>query len=127
MSFFDDTIISNITLEDNIDVVDKSKLDFSIKKSGLEKFVNGLEHGLKTNIGELGVRISGGERQRLSIIRTILLGGDILFFDEPTSSLDLENEKIVMKEIQKLKKDKIIIVSTHKKGLKRYFDNIIHL
>ena len=56
--FFDDTIISNITLEDNIDVVDKSKLDFSIKKSGLEKFVNGLEHGLKTNIGELG-RISG--------------------------------------------------------------------
>ena len=42
-------------------------------------------------------------------------------------SLDLKNEKIVMKEIQKLKKDKIIIVSTHKKGLKRYFDNIIHL
>ena len=71
--------------------------------------------------------LSGGERQRLSIIRTILLGGNILFFDEPTSSLDLKNEKIVMKEIQKLKKDKIIIVSTHKKGLKRYFDNIIHL
>ena len=63
----------------------------------------------------------------LSLVFFLMFKYKSVFFDEPTSSLDLENEKIVMKEIQKLKKDKIIIVSTHKKGLKRYFDNIIHL
>ena len=71
--------------------------------------------------------LSGGEKQRISIIRTILLGGEILFFDEPTSSLDKENEKIVLNEFKKLKKDKIIIISSHKKELKSYFDKIINL
>ena len=94
---------------------------FKLKK--LIKFLNPKYDGVYSLNGML----SGGEKQRISIIRTILLGGEILFFDEPTSSLDKENEKIVLKEFKKLKKDKIIIISSHKKELKSYFDKIINL
>ena len=75
----------------------------------------------------LGGMLSGGEKQRLAIIRTILLGQELLIFDEPTSSLDKVNEKIILSEFQKLKKNKIIIISTHKKELKSFFDKIIKL
>ena len=122
----DDSLINTIFLENKVNKEKILKAKYYLTKFKLKKLNKFLKEDKNQNYS-LNRILSGGERQRLSIIRTILLGGDILFFDEPTSSLDLENEKIVMKEIQKLKKDKIIIVSTHKKGLKRYFDNIIHL
>lgn len=122
----DDSLINTIFLENKVSEEKILKAKYYLTKFKLKKLNKFLKEDKNQNYS-LNRILSGGERQRLSIIRTILLGGDILFFDEPTSSLDLENEKIVMKEIQKLKKDKIIIVSTHKKGLKRYFDNIIHL
>ena len=122
----DDSLINTIFLENKVSKGKILKAKYYLTKFKLKKLNKFLKEDKNQNYS-LNRILSGGERQRLSIIRTILLGGDILFFDEPTSSLDLENEKIVMKEIQKLKKDKIIIVSTHKKGLKRYFDNIIHL
>ena len=122
----DDSLVNTIFLENKVSKEKILKAKYYLTKFKLKKLNKFLKEDKNQNYS-LNRILSGGERQRLSIIRTILLGGDILFFDEPTSSLDLENEKIVMKEIQKLKKDKIIIVSTHKKGLKRYFDNIIHL
>ena len=122
----DDSLINTIFLENKVSKEKILKAKYYLTKFKLKKLNKFLKEDKNHNYS-LNRILSGGERQRLSIIRTILLGGDILFFDEPTSSLDFENEKIVMKEIQKLKKDKIIIVSTHKKGLKRYFDNIIHL
>ena len=122
----DDSLINTIFLENKVSEEKILKAKYYLTKFKLKKLNKFLKEDKNQNYS-LNRILSGGERQRLSIIRTILLGGDILFFDEPTSSLDFENEKIVMKEIQKLKKDKIIIVSTHKKGLKRYFDNIIHL
>ena len=122
----DDSLTNTIFLENKVSKGKILKAKYYLTKFKLKKLNKFLKEDKNQNYS-LNRILSGGERQRLSIIRTILLGGDILFFDEPTSSLDLENEKIVMKEIQKLKKDKIIIVSTHKKGLKRYFDNIIHL
>ena len=122
----DDSLINTIFLESKVNKEKILKAKYYLTKFKLKKLSKFLKEDKNQNYS-LNRILSGGERQRLSIIRTILLGGDILFFDEPTSSLDLKNEKIVMKEIQHLKKDKIIIVSTHKKGLKRYFDNIIHL
>ena len=127
MSFFDDTIISNITLEDNIDVVDKSKLDFSIKKSGLEKFVNGLEHGLKTNIGELGVRISGGERQRLGIARALYKDSEIIIFDESFNSIDEKTKREIIEDINELFKLKTVINISHEKEDLRYCNRIVEI
>jgi ABC-type transport system involved in cytochrome bd biosynthesis fused ATPase/permease subunit len=109
---FDDNLIKNAK---------KYLIKFKLKK--LIKLLN------KKYDGEysLGGMLSGGEKQRISIIRTILLGGELLFFDEPTSSLDKTNEDIVMKEFQEIKKNKIIIISTHKKDLKSHFDKIINI
>ena len=69
--------------------------------------------------------LSGGEKQRLSLIRTILLSKEIMLLDEPTSSLDKKNENIILKELKRIKQNKIIILSTHKQNLKDYFDEFI--
>ena len=122
----DDSLVNTIFLENKVNEEKILKAKYYLSKFKMKKLNKFLKDDKNQNYS-LNRILSGGERQRLSIIRTILLGGDILFFDEPTSSLDRINEKIVMKEIQKLKKDKIIIISTHKNELKRYCDNIIHL
>ena len=122
----DDSLVNTIFLENKVNEEKISKAKYYLTKFKMKKLNKFLKDDKNQNYS-LNRILSGGERQRLSIIRTILLGGDILFFDEPTSSLDRINEKIVMREIQKLKKDKIIIISTHKNELKRYCDNIIHL
>jgi len=122
----DDSLTHTLFLDKNIDdnlIKDAKKylIKFNLKK--LVKLLN------KKYDGEysLGGMLSGGEKQRLAIIRTILLGQELLIFDEPTSSLDKVNEKIILSEFQKLKKNKIIIISTHKKELKSFFDKIIKL
>ena len=69
--------------------------------------------------------LSGGEKQRLSLIRTILLIKEIMLLDETTSSLDKKNENIILKELKRIKQNKIIILSTHKQNLKDYFDEFI--
>ncbi len=122
----DDSLINTLFLDNRVS--DKMLLEAKkyLTKFKMKKLIKLLKKEDNQNYSLNGM-LSGGEKQRLSIIRTILMGGEILFFDEPTSSLDTINEKIVMREIQKLKKDKIIIFSTHKKDLKKFFDKIIYL
>lgn len=73
-------------------------------------FVNGLEHGINTIVGENGNRLSGGEKQRISIARAILRQSRIVLLDEATSSLDIENELLVKQAIQNLLKAKKTVV-----------------
>jgi ATP-binding cassette subfamily B protein len=122
----DDSLSNSLFLDKNFDpkLLGKAKKYLTIFK--LRKLIKLLNKKYDGNYSLNGM-LSGGEKQRISIIRTILLGGDILFFDEPTSSLDRKNENIAMKEIQKLKKNKIIIISTHKKNLRNFFDKTIYL
>ena len=122
----DDSLKKSIFLENNVNQTKIQTAKKYLKKFKLKRFIKYLNHN-NDSVYSLNGMLSGGEKQRISIIRTILLGGEILFFDEPTSSLDKENEKIVLKEFKKLKKDKIIIISSHKKELKSYFDKIINL
>ncbi len=122
----DDSLSNTLFLDENIDenlitAARKYLIKFNLKK--LVKLLNKKYDGQYS----LGGMLSGGEKQRLAIIRTILLGGELLIFDEPTSSLDKVNEKIILSEFQKLKRNKIIIISTHKKDLKSFFDKIIKL
>ena len=71
--------------------------------------------------------MSGGEKQRIGFIRSILRDPNLILLDEPTSSLDYKNEKKIFEYLLKIKNNKIIIVSTHKESHKKYFDKIINL
>ena len=102
---FDDTIEANITFGSQLEVKQKLLLK-CVQESQLEKFVNNLPNGLKTLVGERGSQISGGQAQRVAIARALYKQSDILIFDEPTSSLDEENEKKFFEIIYALRKKK---------------------
>tara|TARA_A100001015_G_scaffold141796_1_gene157384 strand:- start:161 stop:1729 length:1569 start_codon:yes stop_codon:yes gene_type:complete len=122
----DDSLSNSLFLDENIDYNLIKEARKYLIKFNLNKFVKLLNKKYDGQYS-LGGMLSGGEKQRLSIIRTILLGGELLFFDEPTSFLDKVNEKIILSEFQKLRQNKIIIISTHKKDLESFFDKIIKL
>ena len=87
----DSSLINNICFgEKNIN---KEQLDFAINSSNLSSFVKGLEYGLETNIGENGKKISGGEKQRICIARSLYFNKKVFIFDEPTASLDEKMKK----------------------------------
>ena len=71
--------------------------------------------------------MSGGEMQRINFIRAIINDPKILILDEPTSSLDKKNEKKVFNYLKKIKKNRIIILTSHKLSQLKYFDKIIKL
>jgi subfamily B ATP-binding cassette protein MsbA len=79
-----------------------------------EEFINNLENGFETKIGENGVKLSGGEKQRLSIARAFLKKSKIILLDEATSSLDSDTEEKIQKAIEELIHDKTTIVIAHR-------------
>ena len=111
---FDDTILSNITFGEDEKKIDQEKFKKAVKIARIENFISGLEFKEKTIVGNNGVRISGGERQRIGIARALYKMPEILIFDESTSSLDSENEKIIMNEIDQLDYSCTKIIISHK-------------
>ena len=111
-TLFDDTIKNNIKYakEDATaeEVLNVSKLSFC------DEFINKLPDKYETIIGENGVRLSGGEKQRLSIARAMLKKSSIILLDEATSSLDSETESKIQEALKVLTKDKTTIVIAHR-------------
>ena len=116
VELFDMSIRDNLTLGKNIS--DK-KLIAMFEDSGLIDWYNSLEKGLDEVVGEKGVKLSAGQRQRLNIIRGILINKYVYFFDEPTSALDVETEEKIVNMIEKYLKDKTYIIVTHRDSIKR--------
>ena len=113
INLFNDTIYSNISFESQIKNVDIDKLNNVIKISGLSNFVNKQDNGISSMIGESGYKISGGEKQRISIARALYKDPEILIFDESFNSLDVSTKKIILNEINDLSKHKTIIIISH--------------
>ncbi len=112
----DDSIKNNILFGEN-DTCDVNKFNEALKFSYLEKFVDKLPDGVNTLVGESGVKLSGGQIQRISIARALYNSPEILVFDEPTNSLDEETEKNIISEIFELKGKSTIFLVTHNKKL----------
>ena len=111
-NLFDDTIKNNIAYAD-MDATDEEIYN-AAKLSYASEFIDKLEKKYETKIGENGIRLSGGEKQRLSIARAILKKSKIILLDEATSSLDAETEDKIQKAISFLSKDRTTIVIAHR-------------
>ncbi len=111
-TLFDDTIKNNIKYA-NLDASDEEIFE-AAKLSHCEEFINNLPEKYETLIGEDGVRLSGGEKQRISIARAMLKKSSIILLDEATSSLDSETETKIQDALKILTKDKTTIVIAHR-------------
>ena len=111
-TLFDDTVFNNIKYAkpeaSNDEIFEAAKLSMS------EEFIKNLEKGFDTKIGENGVRLSGGEKQRLSIARAFLKKSKIILLDEATSSLDSATEEKIQKAIDELTYNKTTVVIAHR-------------
>ena len=117
----DDTILKNIVFLNDEDKVDEKRLKDAIYYSALSEFINELELGVNTNVGEGGALLSGGQIQRVILARLLYNDPQILILDEFTNSLDPESENHVLEKLNLLKKEKnknFFIISHKIKPLK---------
>ena len=122
---FDNTIKSNIAFDYSTKNINEIKLEESITKSKLKEFIHNLDNNLDEVVGENAIKLSGGQAQRLAIARAIYHDAQLIIFDEPTSSLDKENEKEIFESISSLKNNKILIVISHSDEITKYIDHKI--
>jgi len=123
---FDRTLRENIIfgVEDIGEEIAESRLNDVCSLSCIDRFEHRLEHGFDTMIGEKGIKLSGGERQRLGIARALIKNPAILIFDEATSNLDTENEKLIHEAIDKISKGRTTIIIAHRLSTIKNADKI---
>ena len=115
---FQEVTLFNVSVMDNIRIGRKGATDEEVKKAAelanCMDFIQKLPNGFDTLIGENGAELSGGERQRLSIARAFLKDAPILILDEISASLDVDNEKKIQESLNKLIKNKTVIIISHR-------------
>lgn len=123
----DGTIRENITLGFDGQEISEEIVQESIQVSQLSDFINQLPHGLDTNVGERGSRVSGGQKQRLAIARALSTNPKLIILDEATSSLDVKTEAEIAKSLDSLKGKVTMIVIAHRLSTVKNFDHIIYM
>ena len=122
-----ETYLFNDTIGNNIAIgkigATKEEIIKSAKQASIHQFISELPKGYDTPIGELGDRLSGGEKQRIGIARAFLSNAPVMLLDEPTSNLDSLNEAIILKALHNAK-DKTIILISHRKSTLAIADHI---
>ncbi|MFA7681906.1 MAG: ABC transporter ATP-binding protein [Candidatus Peribacteraceae bacterium] len=120
-----DTLRNNITY--GLENVSDADVQYVVERARLAEFVASLPGGLNTSIGDRGVKLSGGEKQRVSIARALLKGSEILILDEATSSLDSRTEKLIQEAIDDAVQGRTSIVIAHRLSTIRNADQVIVL
>jgi ATP-binding cassette subfamily B protein len=126
VQLFDRSIRENIEFGAGKPLTDE-ELNKIAKMSRLDKFYQKLEGGWETTVGERGLKISGGEKQRIGIARAMAKNPEVLIFDEATSALDTISEKIVHKAIDDVSKGKTSIIIAHRLSTVKNCDKIFVL
>jgi len=123
----DDTIRRNVALGIADDEIDDEMVKNAINKAQLDEFVDSLEDGVDTMVGEQGTRLSGGQRQRIGIARALYNNPDVLILDEATTALDPATEQRICKTLQSISADITIIAISHQKALIDIADRVYKL
>ena len=110
---FDGSVYENITLNNKADI-NETKFFNAINVANAEPFIKKLPNSYETILGERGIRLSGGQRQKISIAREIYRGSEILILDEATSALDSKSENTIQKSIEALRGHLTIIIIAHR-------------
>nr|WP_288641016.1 ABC transporter ATP-binding protein [uncultured Anaerobutyricum sp.] len=122
---FHDSIVANIAI--GKPGATREEIIEAAKKASLHEFIIKLPDGYDTEVGELGDTLSGGEKQRIGIARAFLHDAPFILLDEPTSNLDSLNEGIILKSLQEEKKDKTILIVSHRESTMQVADEVCYL
>ncbi len=122
---FNDTIANNIAI--GAEIIDKERLKKAVEVANIKEYIEQLPLGYNTKIGIEGVGMSGGQKQRLFIARAVYKNPKYIFFDEATSSLDANNEKIIMENLNQFFKNKTAVVIAHRLSTVKNADQIVVL
>lgn len=115
---FQDTTLFNETIRHNLeyvrDGITNKMLEKACKEANILEFIESLPQSWETQVGERGLKLSGGEKQRIAIARAILADPEILILDEATSALDTKTEKLVQSAFDHLMKGRTSIIIAHR-------------
>lgn len=126
-----ETVLFHDTIENNIRIAKQEAKQEEIiqacKKANIHEFIETLPDGYNTMVEELGSSLSGGQRQRIGLARMFLHDSKVILLDEPTSNLDSLNEGIILKAIYEGRKDKTILLVSHRESTLKGCDRIVHM
>jgi len=122
---FSGTVAENIALAD--ETPDPKQLDYAAEVAAIDERIKMLPMGYNTRIGETGVDLSGGEKQRLFIARAVYKSPEFIFFDEATSSLDAGTERRIMDNLRTFYNGRTVVIIAHRLSTVRNADNIVFM
>tara|TARA_A100001035_G_C27786528_1_gene504713 strand:- start:3308 stop:5074 length:1767 start_codon:yes stop_codon:yes gene_type:complete len=122
-----ETIRNNIALGEYDDEINNEKIEIALKKANLSNVIESKKLGLNEMVGQSGVFLSEGQKQRIGIARLLYFDKEIIFLDEFTSALDKINEELIIERITKLKSDRIIFLISHSSKLLNHSDYILEI
>ncbi len=122
---FSDTIARNISVSD--EYIDRDKLMHAVNIANIQDFIESLPLSYNTKIGQEGVGLSQGQKQRILIARAVYKNPEFLFFDEATNALDANNEKVIMEKLDKFFEGKTAVVVAHRLSTVTKADQIVVL